>query len=112
MLGHIEVVRNPHTLVPEWWAVNPPTLVELPNGASVLTGFRSEQLVAALKAAAATASIDVEERGGSAEPVAIVLSAAPAQNRKNILDALAERLRSRRSGSLGGRMVSLQLSPS
>ena len=90
VLGHIEVVRNPHTLVPEWWAVNPPTLVELPNGASVLTGFRSEQLVAALKAAAATASIDVEERGGSAEPVAIVLSAAPAQNRKNILDALAE----------------------
>ena len=37
------------------------------------------------------------------------LSAAPAQNRKNI-PTLAEAFRSRRSGSLGGRMVSLQLS--
>lgn len=60
VLGHIEVERHPKTLQPIAWQVNAPTLVGLPSGDVVLTGFRSERLLVALEDAAWQAGHKVE----------------------------------------------------
>ena len=49
ILGHIEVEHSPVSLTPSGWQLNDPTLVEMVNGDLLLTGFRSESVMAAIR---------------------------------------------------------------
>lgn len=75
VLGHIEVHRHPRTLQPIAWQVNEPTLVGLPGGGVVLTGFRSERLLVALEDSAWQVEYKVDTREQSDAPHVITVPA-------------------------------------
>lgn len=58
-MGHIEIERDPDTLRERAWAVVDPHILELPTGEHLLTGFRSERLMAAIEDAAWRAGGDI-----------------------------------------------------
>lgn len=88
VLGHIEVERHRKTLQPIAWQVNAPTLVGLPSGDVVLTGFRSERLLVALEDAAWQAGHKVEAQDRPDAPDVVSVRALESAHAA----ALAERL--------------------
>lgn len=72
-LGHLEVERDPSTLLPIQWEVAPPVLAETSNGEYVLCGLRSQDLVASLRAAAQDLGAQIDERPGLEDGPTVVM---------------------------------------
>lgn len=69
VLGHIEIQRNPATLKPTSWAINPPTLVGLGEGRFVLLGFRSESTISAVEDVAYRNHVEFDREPADGPPV-------------------------------------------
>lgn len=72
-LGHVELQRDPETLRVMSWQVARPTLVGLASGGFLLTGYRSDLLVAAVTRAAESLGGEVERTGDVQGPARIVV---------------------------------------
>jgi hypothetical protein len=89
VLGHIEVKRHSRSVAPTAWSVNPPTLVGLTDDRNVLTGFRSETLLAAVEdhAYAAGLGFEVDSQIDGPPLVTIEATAAAVPDLLRAMDA-------------------------
>ena len=70
-LGHIEVRRDAHTLVPTSWEVAPTALVQIKPDVFVLVGFRSQRILTTLESAANAIGATVERRSQENAPARV-----------------------------------------
>ncbi|MHA6332665.1 hypothetical protein ACXYL9_03190 [Qipengyuania sp. CAU 1752] len=71
-LGHVDLELNP-AFRPRAWSIPPATLSFISETEAVLTGFRSQSLVAALRGGAVDAGGDLEIRSMPAQPPIVTL---------------------------------------
>jgi hypothetical protein len=70
-LGHIEIERDPNTLRERSWSVTEPLVLGLPRGEHVLTGLRSERLMAAVEDAVSQAGGEIVVDSGVDSPAVV-----------------------------------------
>jgi hypothetical protein len=83
-MGHIEIERDPRSLRERSWTVVDPHLLELPTGEYLLTGFRSERLMAAVEDAAWRAGGKVVIDGGSDSPAVVRIAEVDVEGLKDL----------------------------